>query len=245
MKITINDRKYEAKQGQTVLDVAKENGIYIPSLCYHAQIGALSRCRACVIEIEGMPGLKTACSTPVTDGMAVITNSQRVLEAQKLVVEFLLSAGTHNCADCPRYDDCKLKEAAHYLGIELDMTGPDLDSEMVSWFTAPYWMEAHGLGYDDGAGRRCADLSFNVDDSDELIRVVRDKCILCGLCVEACRKAQKNVIHFFQRSHYTKLVFDNDVFLGDSSCDHCGECIKVCPTAAMVMKKTIHVKELT
>ena len=137
MRMTINERTCEAREGQTVLEVAKENGIYIPSLCYNAKIGALSRCRACVVEIEGMQGLQTACSTPAAEDMAVWTNSRKVLEAQTLVVEFFLSSGIHNCAECPRYEDCALKEAAHYLGIELDMTGPVLDSPLVSWFEAP------------------------------------------------------------------------------------------------------------
>lgn len=236
MKITINEKTYEAKEGQTVLEVAKENGIYIPSLCYDAKIGGLSRCRACVVEIEGRSGLQTSCSTPATEGMAVTTNSRKVLEAQKLVVEFLLSAGIHNCADCPRYEDCALKEAAHYLGIELDMTGPVLTSSLVSWFEAPYWNEAHGLSLGD-PGRTYLDISLHLDDSDQFIQVARDKCILCGLCIEACHIAGRDVIHFSHRGHRTQIIFDNDVPLGESRCDHCRECLKVCPTAALVQKQ--------
>jgi len=239
MKITINKNTYDAKEGQTVLEVARENGIYIPSLCYNdARLGTLSTCRACVVEIEGIPGLQTACATLASEGMAITTNSRRVIEAQKLMVEFLLSAGIHNCAVCPRYENCKLKEAAHYLGIELDMTGPVLTSPLVSWFEAPFWNEAHGLKIGDPK-RSHLDINFHIDDSDEFIQVVRDRCILCGLCVESCHTAGRDVIHFAFRGHQTRIIFDNNAPLGKSRCDHCGECLSVCPTGALTQKKPI------
>ena len=137
MKITINDKPYEVQEGQTVLEAAKAHGIYIPSLCFHVKTGVLAKCRACVMEIEGRKGLHTSCSTPVENGMKVLTNSRKVLEAQRMVVELLLSSGIHNCAVCTKYGNCELQDASYHLGIELDMTGPTLDSPLVSWFSAP------------------------------------------------------------------------------------------------------------
>lgn len=238
MNIVINGKTYEVKAHQTILDVARANGLYIPSLCYHEKIGALSRCRACAVEVEGMSGLQPACSTAVTGGMVVITNSRKALESQKQVIELMLSCGIHNCADCPRYENCQLQEAAHHLGIELDMTGPTLDSPLVSWFCAPFWNEAHGI---IGGDPENIDLPItrDVDNSDEFIRLDRDKCMLCGLCVEACHLAARDVIHFSGRGHHTQIIFDNDVPLGKSRCDHCGECLPVCPVGALTQKRPI------
>lgn len=91
MNITIKDKELEVKEGQTVLQAARENKIYIPSLCYHDKTGPAGKCRVCVVEVEGMTGLHTACTLTVRDGMKIITDSENVLEAQKLVVNLLLS----------------------------------------------------------------------------------------------------------------------------------------------------------
>jgi len=92
MKITINGKTAEAIEGQTVLQAALAAGVYIPHLCYHEKVGAAGKCRACVVEIEGMRGLQTACSVPVREGMIVNTKSESVLNAQKLVINLMLSS---------------------------------------------------------------------------------------------------------------------------------------------------------
>jgi NADH dehydrogenase/NADH:ubiquinone oxidoreductase subunit G len=71
MKITINGKACEAREGQTVLQAARESGIYIPSLCYHPKTGPAGKCRACVVEIEGMRGLQTSCTVTVKEGMVI------------------------------------------------------------------------------------------------------------------------------------------------------------------------------
>lgn len=233
MMITINGNAYEARETQTILDVARDNGIYIPSLCQHPEIGALSTCRACAVEVKGMPGLQPACSTLVSDGMVIMTKSRKAIEAQTKVIELLLSRGIHNCADCTRYGNCQLQDAAFYLGIELDMTGPVIESSLVSWFYAPYWNEGHAL-WPGGAKDAHLQIIRDIDDSDPLMRLDRDKCVLCGLCVEACHLAGRDVIQISHRGYRSRIIFDNDVRLHDSNCDHCGRCLKVCPVGALI-----------
>lgn len=99
MKLIIDGRSIEIAEGQSILDAARANGIYIPALCYHPRTGKAGRCRACVVEIEGVRGLKEACATPVREGMVVRTDTPRVLDARRMVVELLLADGTHNCLD--------------------------------------------------------------------------------------------------------------------------------------------------
>lgn len=118
-KIFIDGREITFEGNKTVLQIARENGIYIPSLCYHPKLGPASKCRVCVVEVDGMRGLQTACSLMPADGMKVQTDTPRVIEARKMVVNLLLSNGNHNCIACEANGDCELQEAAYKLGIEV------------------------------------------------------------------------------------------------------------------------------
>jgi len=129
MKITIDGRALEAVAGQSILDVALANGIKILSLCYHAKTGAAGKCRACLVEVEGMRGLQTACTIIVKDGLKVTTNSDKVRQAQRLVVDLLLSSGRHDCLSCEKNGECELQEAAYFLGIERPSFKIDDDKE--------------------------------------------------------------------------------------------------------------------
>ncbi|MFA6034063.1 MAG: 2Fe-2S iron-sulfur cluster-binding protein, partial [Myxococcota bacterium] len=118
MKIAIDGRTLEAQPGQTVLQVARENNIYIPSLCYHPRTGKAGRCRACLVELEGMNGLKESCALEVKDGMRVRTDTPAVLDARRMVVELHLSGGQHDCISCQANGNCELQNMAYSLGIE-------------------------------------------------------------------------------------------------------------------------------
>jgi len=118
MKITVNKQKYRFNEGQTILEIAKNNGIYIPTLCWTAKTGPASRCRICVVEIDLMPGLQPACSILATDGMVVVTDSDDVLQARRTIVETLLSNGKHDCISCDATGRCELQDVAYYLGIK-------------------------------------------------------------------------------------------------------------------------------
>jgi predicted molibdopterin-dependent oxidoreductase YjgC len=209
MEIKINGKKYKAKAGQTVLDVARENGIYIPNLCYHAKTGKAGKCRACVGEIEGMKGLQTTCTVEAKDGLSITLNSKKVLGAQRLVVDLMLSSGKHDCLSCEKSGVCELQEAAYYLGIERpSFTTPD-------------------------------DVTEKYDDSSELIIRDDSKCIKCGRCVAGCNTTVVNeVLDFGYRSGETKVICDDDLPMGDSSCVQCGECSQICPVGAIIDKKS-------
>jgi formate dehydrogenase major subunit len=206
MQITINGKKFEANAEQTVLDVARANGIYIPTLCYHARTGQAAKCRACVAAIEGMRGLQTTCTVKVSDGMIVTTDSPRVKAAQRLVVDLMLSSGKHDCLSCAKCSECELQEAAYYLGIE---------------------RPTFGLADD-----------FEHDDSSEFIAVDYGKCIKCGRCTVGDNSTVVNeAMGFSHRGDHTKVVFDNGLPMGKSSCVQCGECVQLCPTGALTDKR--------
>ncbi len=207
MKMTINDVVVDARAGQTVLDVARDNGIFIPALCFHPRTGQAGKCRACVVEIEGMRGLQTSCTVQVKEGMKAATNSPQAVEAQRLVVNLLLSSGRHDCLSCERNGDCELQQAAYFLGIE-----------------HPAFSLPEGEIETDGSSE------FVFRDQSKCIKSGR--CV-----VGCNSNVVNEVLDFGYRGHQTKVICDNDKPMGDSTCVQCGECSQVCPVGAIVDKK--------
>jgi iron-only hydrogenase group A len=115
--ITINGKSYEVPETTTILEAAKQAGINIPTLCYLEGLQPMGACRVCLVEVEGSPTLTASCSTPVRQGMVVHTNTKRVREARKTVVELLLSEHEGDCQLCARSNDCELRKLADELGI--------------------------------------------------------------------------------------------------------------------------------
>jgi predicted molibdopterin-dependent oxidoreductase YjgC len=209
LKMTINGKEVFFEKGKTILEVARENDMYIPSLCYHYKTGPASKCRLCVVNVEGMRGLQTSCSVKAADNMVVQTNTEDILAAQKMIVNLLLASGQHNCLSCEANGDCELQDAAYYLGIE-----------------APEFLIETELPV--------------IDESSEFIVIDHRKCIKCGRCVvgDNCTVVNE-VLDFGFRGHDTKVICDDDVPMGTSTCVQCGECVQLCPVGAMIDKKSI------
>lgn len=112
-KITIDNKELEFKPGQTILEVAKENGIKIPHFCWHPGLSVSGNCRICLVEVENFPKLPIACATQATDGMLVHTKSEKVVKAQNAVMEFLLINHPLDCPICDEAGECKLQDYAY------------------------------------------------------------------------------------------------------------------------------------
>lgn len=117
IKIIIDDRPVEVKEGTTVLSAAEQAGIQIPHLCYHAALLPEGSCRMCLVEIEGMPKLELACSTQVKEDMRIWTQSEKVKEARKGVLEFLLAEHPLDCPVCDKAGECKLQDYYEEYGM--------------------------------------------------------------------------------------------------------------------------------
>jgi NADH-quinone oxidoreductase subunit G len=115
-KITVDGQEIEFKQGQTVIEAARENGIDIPHFCWHPSLSVSGNCRVCLVEIEKMPKLAIACSTFAADGMVVHTKSEKTLQARNAVMEFLLINHPLDCPICDEAGECKLQEYAFKHG---------------------------------------------------------------------------------------------------------------------------------
>ncbi|GBE03180.1 putative formate dehydrogenase [bacterium BMS3Abin09] len=208
-KITLNidGRELQAKSGQSLLSVARENGIYIPTLCYHPRTKKAGKCRICVVAVEGLPGLQVSCSLAAADGMIVHTYTKKIIETRKMIVELYLASGKHDCPTCEADGECELQDVAKVLGIEKSGF-PMSDKGYVTDSSSP----------------------MIIRDMNKCIHCYR--CIVgCNDLVV------NEVIEMGYRGSRMTVVCDLDSPMGDSSCVICGECVQLCPTGALTEKK--------
>ncbi|MEE2774006.1 MAG: formate dehydrogenase subunit alpha [Pseudomonadota bacterium] len=203
---SINGEKVSAKVGESIWDVAKRINVEIPHLCHSGESGYRSdgNCRACMVEIEGERVLAASCIRMPTEGMIVNTESYRSKKARNTVLELLL-------ADQPKI------ALAH-------------DS------SSHFWKTAKEQGIEVSRFPKVDATQVPILDSSHVAMTVNlDACIHCNLCVRACREVQVNdVIGMSGRGRNSKIVFDQDDQMGDSSCVACGECVQACPTGALM-----------
>lgn len=188
--VIIDGKKYSAEFGQTILEVAQENGINIPSLCYHPDAKARSSCRMCVVEIKGNKNLQTACSTKVQDGMEVVTSSERIQKARKINLELIFSQHQEECDDCVWLDNCKLLEYSKDYDAEMGKFSDRKGNRKIVQ-TGPIvfdWTKCIDC-------RLCADvcpvefLEVKNRGADIAIETYPDEnreCINCGQCIVHC-----------------------------------------------------------
>ncbi len=123
-KLLIDGKNVEVPEGTTILAAAEQAGIKIPTLCYLRDVQAIGACRVCVVEVEGYRNLVASCVTPVNEGMHVLTNSKRVRESRRTVLDLILSDHDGECQTCERNEDCELQAASRALGMrEIVNTG--------------------------------------------------------------------------------------------------------------------------
>ncbi len=204
--LTIDGRPVTAPEGTTIWQAAREAGIEIPALCHDPRLRPVGVCRVCVVDV-GERVLAASCVRAVADGMTVATRSEKVERCRKTLTELLL-------ADYPR-------ESAREK-----TTGDDL----LLALARRYGLDRERPRLPPGNGRPH-------DLSSAVIAVDHAACILCDRCIRACDEIQGNdVIGRTGKGYLTRIAFDLDVPMGQSSCVSCGECAAVCPTGALTDK---------
>lgn len=233
--IIINGYPYSFEGGETILDVANRNNIYIPTLCHLKDTTPTGACRICLIEVEGGRGLPAACVMPAGNNMKVITESPKVINARRHVVAFLMASGNHNCAarGCTNMD---------YTDFQLGVRNYDDSTDICPAYGS---CELQKLAYKYQASELLARMNltefkphYPLEDANPFI--IRDfsRCILCGRCVKACNEIQENnAIAFGYRGAEAKIVATSDKPLVESDCVFCGQCMQVCPVAALTLKE--------
>ncbi len=202
-KLTINNIEVQVPDGTTILQAAKQVGIRIPTLCYLEHVQAIGACRVCLVEIEGARTLVASCVMPVSEGMKVQTNSKRVREGRKTVVELLLSDHCGECQTCDRNNDCELQALAHELGIR-EITYPGEKSRSLSDTSTPALVRDTGKCI---LCRRCVTVCSQTQGVGALFPQNRGFKTVVG------------------------PAFCSD--LKDVVCVQCGQCAAVCPVGAI------------
>ena len=199
IEFKLNGKDVVGDANETIIQTAQRYGIEIPHLCYKEGMRPDGNCRACVVEVKGERVLAASCCRMPAPGMEVITDSERAVKSQKMVLELLLS--------------------------DMPVERHTLDSELDQWVSK----------LDVGKPRFARRHQPQADLSHHGIAVNLDSCIQCTRCVRACREEQVNdVIGYAFRGEHSKIVFDIDDAMGDSTCVACGECVQACPTGALM-----------
>ncbi|MFC1931585.1 FAD-dependent oxidoreductase [Chloroflexota bacterium] len=231
IKLIIDGQEVEVNEGMTVLEAAAKAGIYVPTLCYHPMLTPDGSCRLCLVEIEGVEELATACNTKATEGMVVHTDTPQVLEERKKALKKILAyhpceclicerrercdpydiclrnvAVTQRCVLCPHNGQCELQQVVDYIGLE---------GEEVAW-------QYRGLP---------------VDRDNPLYERDYNLCISCGRCIQACKELRGiEAISMIDHDGQRWPEPSDGKSLISSGCKYCCACVEVCPTGALVDK---------
>ncbi len=207
--LTIDNAGVEVPWGTTILNAARTVGIRIPSLCYLEGVHVIGGCRVCLVEVEGARTLAASCSTPVAEGMKVLTNTPKVRAARRMVVELLLSDHGGECQTCVRSNDCELQAVARDLDVrELHFTGAQ--------------------------HQRLVDTSTPALVRDSSKCIMCRRCITVCSEIQATRALWAQDRGF---ESVAAPAFGHD--LSSVACVQCGQCAAVCPTAAITEKDHI------
>jgi formate dehydrogenase alpha subunit len=177
VNLTIDGRAIQAKPGSTILEVAKENGIFIPYLCYHPALKPIGSCRICVVDVKpGPPRPIPACATTVTEGMEVVTDTPRIAALRQELMKLVLINHALECPICDKGGECELQDLTHALAV------PTVDLEAVK-------------------------LPPNPDYVSQMVERHPDRCVTCGRCVKVCRdRVGAMAINFTLRGYFTELA---------------------------------------
>ena len=206
IQLKIDSREVKAEEGMTIFEAAKKVGIKIPHLCYRDDLTPTTACRVCVVEVEGAKTLVASCAYPVANKMVVRTDTQRVLDARKLAIEFLLSDHPYECMTCEKSGSCKLEKYAYEYGIRKSRFQGDQHH---------YPIRAANPFYERDYNK-C---------------ILCGRCVTVCHEIQYCEAVDHS-----KRGFATKIAASFDRSMQETPCVFCGNCVSVCPVGALSEK---------
>lgn len=204
MKITIDGKTIEAKEGSSILDAALEAGVYIPHLCSHPDLEAKGACRLCSVEIDGVEGAVPSCMTKVEEGMNITINGPEADKVRKMAMELILASHPADCTGCPKFGKCELQSLYQYLGV-----------------SAERWRKKSRSVPNDDSNPLISHLFTRCIRCGRCIRACQD---LRGV----------KVLDYVKTKDGIRAGIASGTSLKDAGCRFCGACIEVCPTGSIV-----------
>ena len=198
-------------EGTSIMRAASEAGVSVPKLCATDSLDPFGSCRLCLVEIEGKRGYPASCTTPVEKGLKVHTQTPKLADIRKGVMELYISDHPLDCLTCATNGDCELQDMAGAVGLRDVRYGYDGENHLQS----------------------------EKDESNPYFTFDPSKCIVCSRCVRACEEVQGTyALTIDGRGFESKVSAGNKDFM-DSECVSCGACVQACPTATLVEKSII------
>ncbi|MGO3930665.1 formate dehydrogenase subunit alpha [Rhodopseudomonas pseudopalustris] len=212
--LTIDGRSVSVPEGTSIMRAAMEIGTAIPKLCATDMVDAFGSCRLCLVEIDGRSGTPASCTTPVADGLVVKTQTERLKQIRKGVMELYISDHPLDCLTCSANGDCELQDMAGAVGLRDVRYG--------------YSGDKHP--------------NPGLDESNPYFTYDASKCIVCSRCVRACEEVQGTFALTIAGRGFGSVVSPGmqESFLG-SECVSCGACVQACPTATLNEKSVIEI----
>jgi len=210
IRIIVDGREIQVKEGTTLLKACLDNRIYIPNLCYLEPLeNPPASCRLCFVEIEGQDRPVTSCNTKVLSGMVVKTDTPCVRRLQRTAFELLMSVHHVDCAHCPANKKCGLQQIAKFLKIGLKPKRLE------------YTLKEPGI-YED----------------HPFLDYHPNRCVLCGKCIHICREQNgQPLMALAKRGFSTLISFYGDQAHTDLPCKTCLACVDICPVSAITLKR--------
>ena len=212
--LTIDGQEITVPEGTSIMRAAMEMGTQIPKLCATDMMDAWGSCRMCLVEIEGRNGTPASCTTPVAPGIKVKTQTSRLAEIRKGVMELYISDHPLDCLTCAANGDCELQDMAGAVGLREVRYGYEGDNH----------------------------LGLDKDTSNPYFTFDTSKCIVCSRCVRACEEVQGTfALTISGRGFESRVSPGMDEAFFDSECVSCGACVQACPTATLTENKVIEI----
>lgn len=231
MKLVIDNREIEAKEGITVLEAAEKNNIYIPHLCSHPELTSYGGCRLCIVEIDGIRGYPTSCTAKVKDGMVIRTHSDILRDMRREILQLILSEHPAGCLLCGEQEECAgTMETIRKVGVTTGCRWCPKDGDCELQRVAQH-LEIDEINFP------ISYQGLEVEKYDPFFDRDYNLCIYCARCVRICEEHRKSFV--LALNERGKEAFVGPGFHKthiEADCEFCGACVSVCPTGALSEK---------